>query len=112
MERFQLIAGELVCGENAARATGTLEGHYVLVVRAGSTAKGHWIIDERMLQQGVVQREGELLRFKFDFPFPNPTTAAEYILGQGKSGWLAWKSTSGQTLRELMRLAGWEWLIG
>ena len=107
-----MVVAELSCEGNGAKASGHLEGHEVFVVSTGSTAKGHYIVDERMLSHGVVVREGKLLRFVFDFAFPNPTTASNYILRNRRSGWLAWKNTTGQTLRELMRHAGCNWLIG
>jgi len=84
----------------------------VLVVFAGSTAVGNRLFNQRLLDQGVIRHDGKLFHFDKDFPFPNPTTASDYVLGNPDTdGWKSWKNQAGQTLRELVKAAGYEWLI-
>jgi hypothetical protein len=115
MPSFQLTDQELFCrGHDGFCATAHLEGHYVVVVHAGSTAKGDGLRDDRFLKQGVVERHGDGYRFLLDFPFSTANQAVTYVLGVPKGEGRAWerlRNGSDQTLRELFRLAGWEWLI-
>ena len=114
MTRFQLIHDKLICrtDDGTAQATGHLEGHYVVVVHAGSTANGHRLTNDRLLKQNVIERYGDGFRFLVDFAYQSPHAASEFILGDTRPvGWDAWKSSSGKTLRRLFDDAGWLWLI-
>ena len=116
MPRFQLVDAILRCrsDDREVDANAHLEGHYVLVVHAGSIAKGDGLRDERFLKQGVVEPFGTGYRFKVDFPFVSPTDATTYLFGvpKGKGrGWDRFITDSGQTLRQLFAAGDWDWLI-
>ncbi len=114
MTRFQLIHDDLTCHseDGTAKATAHLEGHYVVVVHADSTAKGDWRTNERLLKQGVIKRDGDLFRFLVDFAYQSPHAASQFVTGDTRLvAWDTWKSASGVTLRNLFKNAGWLWLI-
>lgn len=107
MARFQLIEGEFFIKRRGIKATALLEGREVVVIREGSTASGDgphgW--GDRFLALGIVERQGPVYRFLRDYPFHNPTPAAEFVLGMCSDGWSVWKNASGQTMKEMRDLA-------
>ncbi len=52
-------------------------------------------------KNGVLVPDGDRLRFTQDFTFTSPSLAAAVVLGRTANGRIEWKTTGGQTLKQL-----------
>lgn len=101
----------LHCKGKDAHATGeyTEDG---LVVIAGSTCNlevtnsaksGITKKREKLLDEGVLSVDGDMLTFKENYAFSSPSAAAGAVLGRNSNGWREWKYKDGKTLDEVKR---------
>lgn len=101
----------LTCrGKDAdARGEYTEDG---LVVLAGSLANlhevpsaGSWVVSMRagLVEAGVLEPQGKVLRFTRDHVFSSPSAAAATVLARRSNGWIEWKFPDGRTLDEVVR---------
>jgi len=97
--------GEGVSAEGEFRDEG-------FVVFAGSTCKvgetktiGKWIasIRTKLLEEGILEEDGSVLKFTQDHIFSSPSAAAGAVLGRSANGWTLWKYADGKTLDEVKR---------
>lgn len=58
-----------------------------------------------LMTNGVLVSEGEHLRFSQDYVFNSPSTAAGVVLAASINGRTEWKSSSGQTLKQIQELS-------
>ncbi len=105
----------LTCKGKGVVATG-YEASQGFVVKAGSQAVGESVpsmqmhvrsmydLRQELIKNGVLQPEGDLLRFSQDYPFSAPSTAAAVVLGRSANGRVEWKDAKGRTLKELQAL--------
>ncbi|MGH9425118.1 MAG: GIY-YIG nuclease family protein [Terriglobia bacterium] len=56
---------------------------------------------KRLIEDGTLVQDGDHLRFTRDSEFSSPSAAATVVHGGSANGLLAWKTTSGRTLKEL-----------
>lgn len=83
------------------------------VVKAGSQAVGETVpsmqqhvrgmfdLRRELIENGVLLRDGDHLRFTQDYVFSSPSTAAAVALGRSANGRTDWKTAEGRTLKEL-----------
>lgn len=83
-----------------------------MVVFAGSkcnleeaSSTPEWIsnLRNRLLKEGVLEVEGNVIVFKSDYIFNSPSAAAVTLLGRAANGWTNWKYKDGKTLDEVLR---------
>ena len=115
----RLIEGSLqhplVCEIKGLRATGSqtatgfvvLKGSRAVVEARPAAHKYPWIVNarKRLIDEGTLVQEGEVLVFARDTEFPSPSTAAAVVQGGTANGLVAWKSKDGKTLKELESMA-------
>ncbi len=65
---------------------------FVIVIRSNS-----------LLDEGILNIEGDTLIFTQDYIFNSPSTAAGVILGRRANGWIEWKYSDGRTLDQVHR---------
>ncbi|GAB4061308.1 GIY-YIG nuclease family protein [Uliginosibacterium sediminicola] len=108
------VAGHtmLTCRSKGITATG-YESTQGFVVKAGSQAvatvtpsmQEHMsrLLDERqvLIENGVLQKNGEHYVVTQDYVFSSPSTAASVLLGCSSNGRVAWKDAQGTTLKAL-----------
>lgn len=58
---------------------------------------------DRLITDGVLVEQDDMLVFTKDHLFGSPSMAAVSLLGRTANGWLEWKSPDGKTLNELKR---------
>ncbi len=58
-----------------------------------------------LIDQGVVERQGDRFAFVQDYAFSSPSTAAGVIQGRAANGREDWKTDKGVTLKELQKAA-------
>ena len=70
-----------------------------------SGAAPEWIINlrNRLLKEGILEVEGNVIVFKSDYIFNSPSAAAVTLLGRAANGWTSWKYKDGKTLDEVIR---------
>lgn len=70
-----------------------------------SGAAPEWILNlrNRLLKEGVLEVEGNVIVFKSDYIFNSPSAAAVTLLGRAANGWTSWKYKDGKTLDEVVR---------
>jgi hypothetical protein len=56
---------------------------------------------EQLLSRGILEREGDALRFARDYVFNSPSQAAYVVLGYSTSGRTVWVTSDGRTLNEV-----------
>jgi hypothetical protein len=105
----------LTCKGKGVVASG-YEASQGFVVKAGSQAVGQSVpsmqqhvrsmydLREELIKNGVLQPDGDLLRFSQDYVFSAPSTAAAVVLGRSANGRVEWKDANGRTLKELQAL--------
>ena len=83
-----------------------------MVVLSGSLANidlspsaGRWVtgMRERLINDGVLVKEGEVYKFANNHLFSSPSAAAAAVLGIRANGWTEWKHSSGKSLDEVKR---------
>lgn len=67
---------------------------------AGSWLRG---MRDKLMEDGILVREGKVLKFTSDYVFSSPSAAAGVVLARRANGWTKWKFPSGKTLDELIR---------
>lgn len=82
------------------------------MVRAGSTARGTTVPSmeehvpsdfrcrQRLVTDGVLQKDGSILRFAVDHVFSSPSQAAAVCAGRSANGREEWKDKNGITLKQ------------
>ena len=90
----------------------TTEGFVVL---KGSTARRELVASlqdtarsrmwEKLLEEGILVKQGDALVFSRNHLFGSPSTAASIVTGRSANGWMEWKAANGRTLDELKRQA-------
>jgi hypothetical protein len=70
-----------------------------------SRTAGTWVsgLRERLLGDGVLIVQENLLVFQEDYNFSSPSAAAVVVLARRANGWIEWKNKEGKTLDELKR---------
>ncbi|MDX9702627.1 MAG: GIY-YIG nuclease family protein [Candidatus Auribacterota bacterium] len=101
----------LYCTGKRASAEGeyTEEG---LIVFANSTCNiretksaGPYVKNwrDKLINDGILQKNVDVLKFTQDHIFPSPSTASSVVLARRSNGWTEWKYTDGKTLNEVKR---------
>lgn len=102
----------LACKGKGVVATG-FEATQGFVVKAGSQAVGKSVpsmqqhvrsmfdLRQELIQNGVLQTDGDHYRFAQDYVFSSPSTAAAVVLGRSANGRVEWKDTTGRALKEI-----------
>lgn len=104
--------GLLSCTGKGAQANGmrspngfvVLKGSTaVLKERASAKTQGAWILSLRtkLIEEGALIPQGELLVFTRDVEFSSPSAAAGVVRGGTAPGPVAWKDAAGKTLKEI-----------
>jgi hypothetical protein len=75
----------------------------VLEDRSSAKKQGPWIINlrNRLKEENALQEKSGLLIFTRDVEFSSPSAAAAVIHGGNAAGPLAWRDSTGKTLKEL-----------
>jgi hypothetical protein len=76
-------------------------GRKEMVPSLAGTTSGNMRLS--LIDNGVLQAEGDMLVFTADHLFRTPSGAAIALLGRTANGWLEWKNEQGQTLDALKR---------
>ena len=76
-------------------------GRKEMVPSLAGTTSGNMRLS--LIDNGVLQPEGDMLVFTADHLFRTPSGAAIALLGRTANGWLEWKNEQGQTLDALKR---------
>jgi hypothetical protein len=101
----------LTCKGKGVQATG-YEASQGFVVRAGSQAvaavttsftqmAGASELRTDLLNNGVLVKENDVLRFTQDYVFSAPSAASDMVLGGCTNGRTSWKDAKGRTLKEI-----------
>ncbi len=66
---------------------------------------GTWVINMRkkLIEEGMLKQEGNVLVFTKVVEFGSPSTAAAIVLGRRANGWTEWKNKEGKTIDEIKR---------
>lgn len=102
----------LTCKMKGATATGTRTPNGFVVMKGSTAVKqlresaktsGPWIISLRnqLIENGSLVEEGEFFVFTKDVEFASPSAAAAVIHAGNAAGPVAWKDSSGRTLKEI-----------
>jgi hypothetical protein len=97
-------------GKNAIAKGNLTEEGFVVYLGSKSNLEeapsaGSWLENtrKRLLEQGILKKEENILVFTKDFSFNSPSAAAGVVLGRRANGWTEWKNSEGKTLDELKR---------
>jgi hypothetical protein len=101
----------LVCEIKGLKATGhptptgfvVLKGSQAVLKERASAHQYPYTLASRrrLIEDGTLVVEGDLLKFTRDSEFSSPSAAATVVHGGSANGLLAWKSKDGKTLKEL-----------
>ena len=93
--------GNILC---CKKALGYVVDDNVLVVLKGSLAEGDPdpIVQNRLLEEGVLSPKGKGFIFTRDYAFTKPSPAATTVLGWSARGYTKWKNLKGKTLKKLL----------
>lgn len=99
------------CQGKDALATGEFTDEGMLVLKGSicnlkeTKTAGNWVISarQRLLTDGVLIQNGNVLHFTTDQIFSAPSTAAAVVLARRANGWMEWKDKKGRTLDTLKR---------
>ncbi|QDT91740.1 DUF4357 domain-containing protein [Gimesia algae] len=61
-------------------------------------------VHQRLISEGVLEEQGDHLRFVKDHLFDSPSGAAAAVLGRSANGWKEWKRADGQSLSKVKRV--------
>lgn len=90
-------------GEYSSDGMVVFAGSRCNLEEANSTPE--WIsnLRNRLLKEGILEIEGNVIVFKSDYIFNSPSAAAVTLLGRAANGWTNWKYLDGRTLDEVLR---------
>lgn len=101
----------LLCEIKGLKATGrltptgfvVLKGSQVVLKERASAHQYPYTLASRrrLIDDGTLVEDGDHLKFTRDSEFSSPSAAATVVHGGSANGLLAWKTTSGKTLKEL-----------
>lgn len=101
----------LYCEIKGHRAMGAVSSNGFVVFKGSraspelrpSAHKYPWVVNsrQRLLDEGAIASQGNVLVFVEDTEFPSPSSAAAVIFGGTANGLTAWKDASGRTLKEI-----------
>jgi hypothetical protein len=100
----------LTCRGKGVIATG-FEATQGFVVKSDSQAmadtvpsmqhnRGFYELRQELIQNGVLQRQGESYCFSQNYTFSSPSAAASIVLGRSANGRIEWKTSNGKTLKD------------
>lgn len=88
----------------------TPEGFVVLKGSSGREANvpsivgtGHERYRNKLLESGILRKDGDKVIFEKDHLFGSPSMAALALMGRTSNGWVDWKNKDGQTLDAMKR---------
>jgi hypothetical protein len=58
---------------------------------------------EKLIEEGILVKQGDALVFTRDHLFGSPSTAASIVMGRSANGWDTWKAANGKTLDDVKR---------
>ena len=58
---------------------------------------------QKLIEEGVLKKEGDVYKFTKDYLFGSPSTAGAVVRGGNTNGWLVWKDNGGKSIDELKR---------
>ena len=92
-----------------ARGMMTDEGFVLLSGSVGpasvtdSYAASQKELRHKLIDRGLLRKDGELLHVHEDILFGSPSGASDIIVGRSTNGWTTWKDDKGRTLDEVYR---------
>ena len=97
------------CRGKDANATGVwVQNHFM--VRKDSLARADIVpcaketvgpVRKKLIDEGILTKEGDKLRFAQDHVFRSVSGAAAVVLGRPADGWIEWKDKDGRTLDDI-----------
>ncbi|XID96204.1 DUF4357 domain-containing protein [Paenibacillaceae bacterium WGS1546] len=63
--------------------------------------KSYLGLRNKLISDGVVEKQDSYYVFVSDYIFNSPSAAATIILGRPSNGWADWKNSSGKTLDDV-----------
>lgn len=87
-EKFELLKGSIIIGGNKG---------------SESVEKRNKRIIEELLENNLVEKDGNKYILKENYKVSSPSTAASLILGRNANGWKEWKTFDGKLLNEFRK---------
>lgn len=87
-EKFELLKGSIIIGGNKG---------------SESVEKRNKRIIEELLENNLVEKDGNKYILKENYKVSSPSTAASLILGRSANGWKEWKTFDGKLLNEIRK---------
>ena len=87
-EKFELLKGSIIIGGNKG---------------SESVEKRNKRIIEELLENNLVEKDGNKYILKENYKVSSPSTAASLILGRSANGWKEWKTFDGKLLNEFRK---------
>lgn len=97
------IKGHKATGAVSSNGFVVFKGSHASLEARPSAHKYPWVVNlrQKLIDEGTLVAESEILVFKQDTEFPSPSSAAAVIQGGTANGLTAWKNKRGKTLKEL-----------
>ncbi len=97
------IRGKKAAGRLSPNGFVVLRGSHASLSERPSASKYPYVVNlrKRLIEEGVLVADAEVLVFTRDMEFPSPSSAATVIHGGTANGLTAWKNRQGKTLKEL-----------
>ena len=101
----------LICKGKKAYAKGEITDDGFVVYQGGkcnldetpTLSNGIRNMRKKLIQDGILKEENDVLIFTSDHIFSSPSSAAATILARSTNGWVYWLNSEGKTLDELKR---------
>ena len=103
--------GVFICKGKKAFAEGEITDDGFVVYQGGkcnldetpTLSNGIRNMRKKLIQDGILKEENDVLIFTSDHIFSSPSSAAATILARSTNGWVYWINSEGKTLDELKR---------
>ncbi|GHA63609.1 GIY-YIG nuclease family protein [Pontibacter akesuensis] len=92
--------GAEALGEPTAEGFVVFKGSKATLSNVNSIAPSFAKYRQQLIEQNVLQQNGEVYEFTEDSVFSSPSTAAVMVMGRNANGLLEWKLANGITLKE------------
>ncbi len=77
--------------------------HSQMSITVAPSLKYHMELRDKLIQDGIVVKDGNAYLFQSDYLFASPSAASTIVLGRTSNGWVDWKTKDGKTLDEVKR---------
>jgi hypothetical protein len=99
----ETLKGVYASGHPADHGFLVMKGAKFSPVTSSSYSLGYIELRNKLIEQKIIEEQGDYLVLNHDYLFTSPSTASSLVLGRNSNGLTDWKLSNGMTLKKRVR---------